>query len=193
MPNLDLAKSFERIKLMVTNKASVPVGMQDLICWCAERHPHKDWQRLAAIRWDEDLCRLAVWLDFVLRDQPPQRTITGLWFGLFNPVVEEGAAADLYVAGNPYDADGEWAVSPRWVAPAARSIALAEMYRIAYENKKGLGNDAEYPLALGYAALAVRTLGTALNRRVLLGKAPSRTLEVGFDSGDSMVVGTLSA
>jgi hypothetical protein len=51
----------------------------------------------------------------------------------------------------------------------------------------------EYPLALGYAALAVRTLGAALDPKVLLGKAERRTLEVGFDSGDSMMIATLSA
>ena len=149
MPELDLAESFDLIQEMVRNETPVSQGMQDLIRWCSARRPHRDWGRLGRIRWEEDVQRLARWLESVLRDEPPAPTVTGLWFGIFNPVVEDSASADLYVAGNPYSGDPDWAVAPAWEAPAARSAALAEIYKLAYDGDEALGNDAEYPLALG--------------------------------------------
>ena len=193
MPELDLAESFDLIQEVVRNETPVSRGMQDLIRWCSARRPHRDWERLGRIRWEEDVQRLARWLESVLRDEPPAPTITGLWFGIFNPVVEDSASADLYVAGNPYSGDPDWAVAPAWEAPAARSAALAEIYKVAWDGDEALGNDAEYPLALGYAALAVRTLAATLNRTILLGSTQGRTFEVGFDSGDAMVVAKLTA
>jgi hypothetical protein len=193
MPRIDLGESFNFIQEMVRNETPVSQGMRELIAWCSARRPHRDWDRLGRIRWGRDVQHLARWLESLLRDQPPAAKITGLWFGLFNPIVKGSASADLRVAGNPYAADPDWACAPAWKAPAAGSAALAKMYKLAYDGDEALGNDAEYPLALGYAALAVRMLAATLDRTILIGSAQSRTFEVGFDSGDSMVVAKLTA
>ncbi|WAM23338.1 hypothetical protein [Myxococcus sp. NMCA1] len=54
----------------------------------------------------------------------------------------------------------------------------------------GLGNDAEYPLALAYAALAVRRLAQRMGPS-LLGDAAQRVLLAGFDSGDFLCIGAV--
>ena len=96
--------------------------------------------------------------------------LKGLWFGLFNPRSDgRTPAADIYVCGSerfdPDPHDNSWAVGPDWWPDGryAGSTVLADVYRIAYrqdtpvaEQKWCLGNDAEYPICLGYGAFAVR-------------------------------------
>jgi hypothetical protein len=67
------------------------------------------------------------------------------------------------------------------------------MYDLAYgKGKDGLRNDAEHPLCLTYACLAVRWLATTLPSSLLLGDTPARVLQVGWDSGDFLRIGTLT-
>ena len=75
---------------------------------------------------------------------------------------------------------------------------LADIYRIAYrqgarvaEQKGCLGNDAEYPLVLGYGAFAVRELLGQVEPPLVLGGSASLGVAVGFDSGDFVLVGRL--
>lgn len=150
----------------------------------------------------------------VLSSDPPGASITGLWFGLFNPIRQGVPTADLYVAGSPYDSDNEEGNIPLHWRPAseeAGSPVLHGIYRIAYPDflahgdsteaakeayreamKRLLGNDAEYPLCLAYAALAVRWLATQLEPELLLGGATERVLVTGFDSGDYICIGALT-
>jgi hypothetical protein len=76
---------------------------------------------------------------------------------------------------------------------------LAGIYRIAYrqnasvaEQEICLGNDAEYPLCLGYAAFAVRELLLSVEPSLMLGKSNSVGIAVGFDSGDFILLGELT-
>ena len=76
---------------------------------------------------------------------------------------------------------------------------LAETYRIAYrqgalvaEQKGCLGNDAEYPLVLGYGGFAVRELIGQIEPSLLLGKSDSLGVAVGLDSGDFVLLGELT-
>jgi hypothetical protein len=86
----------------------------------------------------------------------------------------------------------KWAIRPAWwpTARYARSVVLADIYRIAYR-KGGLGNDAEYPLCLGYGAFAVRDLLGKVEPSLFLGESDSVGVAVGFDSGDFVLLGKL--
>jgi hypothetical protein len=144
---------------------------------------------------DGDLPRLREWLQAIMQTMPPPAKITGLWFGLFNPGTGGGGVtADLHVMGAPYSAeDHDWIFKDRWgqgSTPNAESAVLHEIYQIAYARKDGLGNDAEYPLCLAYAALAIRHLAQSLGPS-LLRDADQRVLNVGFDSGDFICIGAI--
>jgi hypothetical protein len=129
-----------------------------------------------------------------------------LWFGLFNPCPDgRTPVADVYVCGSerfePDPNDNGWAVGPDWWPDAryADSAVLADIYRIAYrqdsrvaERKSALKNDAEYPLCLGYGAFAVRAVLEQVDSSLILGESSSIGVAVGFDSGDFVLLGSLT-
>jgi hypothetical protein len=145
------------------------------------------------------------WVRQPFREEPPAAPLKGLWFGLFNPCPDgRTPVADIYVCGSDqFDAnpdDNSWAVDPVWWPDAryANSAVLADIYRIAYrqnarvEEQEGcLGNDAEYPLVLGYGTFAVRELLGQVEPSLVLGRSDSLGVAVGFDSGDFVLVGRL--
>src|SRR5262249_8783468 len=138
------------------------------------------------------LDRLGRWITGVLTGSPPH--ITGLWFGLFNPMIDDRPTADLHVLGAPYSAtDRDWIFRDRWGqgGPSARSGVLSTIYSVAYSTHGGLGNDAEYPLCLAYAALAVRHVAETIPA-VVRGEAERRVLFAGFDSGDFLCIGAVT-
>ena len=140
---------------------------------------------------------------------PPRRPLSGLWFGLYNPILSGETVADLYVAGSerfyPVVGDNGWAVGPEWWPEGryARSPVLADVYRVAYPSSAAAGsesgdqrwlqNDAEYPLCLGYAAFAAQALLGQIEPATILRASRSLGVAVGFDSGDFILIGQLTA
>ena len=172
--------------------------MARLIDVCEAAQPHRDWAKLRALPY-ADLSPLAAWIQRPFLNDPPAEPLRGLWFGLFNPYTsDDEPSADIYVCGSqrfdPNPDSYDWAVDPYWWPEDryARSTVLAEIYRIAYR-KKGLENDAEYPLCLGYGAFAVRELLGMIDPKLLLGKSDELGIAVGFDSGDFILLGRLTA
>jgi hypothetical protein len=198
---LDLAEMYDWIVAELARCRPIAVSMADLIDECEASCPHPDWDRLRALPY-ADLDPLAAWLQRPFREEPSIRTLRGLWFGLFNPIYDDKPVADLYVSGSVRFSPKhvEWAVDPDWwpAARYARSAVLADIYRIAQrpgssgvEWETRLGNDAEYPLCLGYAAFAVRELLGRVKPSLLLGDSPWLGVGVGFDSGDGIHLGKL--
>lgn len=210
-----LTRVWEETEATVKSTTDVRDGLTRIIDLCAASQPHNEWDRFRELPIESDLAHLQRWMSGVLSSDPPSASITGLWFGLFNPVRHELPTADLYVAGAPYDPDDdEWNIPLRWRPEGgeAGSSVLDGIYRIAYPEvgahgasspaehdaysdamKNLLGNDAEYPLCLAYAGLAVRWLATRLESDLLLGDATERVLVTGFDSGDYICIGALTA
>ena len=199
---LDLGKTYGWIVSELAQRRSIAESMNSLIDQCEAARPHRDWLRLRTLPY-ADLSPLLAWLQQPFREEPPARPLRGLWFGLFNPWPEGHAAvADIYVCGSErFEADPDvygWAVGPEWWPDAryTRSSVLADIYRIAYrqgarvaEQKGGLGNDAEYPLCLGYGAFAVRELLAQVEPSLILGMSDSLGVAVGFDDGDFVLLG----
>lgn len=180
----------------IASKRSLRESMDRIIGKGAKGHPHDDWEKLAALRYD-NLDDLREWIEKPFREELSKKKLVGLWFGLFNPVYSRKPVADIYVCGstrfNPSPHDNSWAVGPEWWPEGryAHSLVLAKLYKIAYR-KDGLANDAEYPLCLAYGGLAVRDLLRDADPSVFLGKSSSLGVAVGFDSGDFVLVGKLS-
>lgn len=184
---------FAQIINAMRTAPSVSDGYRLIVDHCRTRHPHPDWDRLAALDPQTDITHLERWFRTLLIDEPPPAGIDGLWFGLFNPIDADGqTTADIYAAGGIYDAeDPDWNIDPQWWPEGryARSTMLARIYDIAYDEAGGLGNDAEYALCLAYAALLVRHLGQVTVPDILVGGADRRVLVTGFDSGDFIHIG----
>ena len=192
---LNLATMHGFVVKEIGSKRTLRESMDRIIAECAKGHPHDDWKKLNDLPYD-DLDDLREWIEKPFRKEPSKKKLTGLWFGLFNPVYSSKPVADMYVCGSTrFDpsTDGSWAVDPDWMPESryAHSAVLAKLYKIAYR-KEGLGNDAEYPLCLGYGGLAVRDLLRYTDPSVILGRSPSLGIAVGFDSRDSVLVGKLN-
>lgn len=188
----------------LARRRSVAESMVALIDQCEAAFPHSDWARLRRLPY-ADVSALLKWIQKPFREAPPAFPLKGLWFGLFNPCPDgRTPVADIYVCGSewfvPDPHDNSWAVGPHWWPDAryARSAVLADIYRIAYrqgaplaEQQECLGNDAEYPLVLGYGAFAVRELLGVVEPALMLCGSTSVGIAVGFDSGDFVLVGRL--
>ncbi len=188
---------FEHIEAAVRATCSAAEGMLSVIDFCSEARPHDDWRHFRAFDFDGDVAHVADWLQTLRDHAPPPEAIDGLWFGLFNPIRDGEATADMYVGGGEdatEDPDA-WAEKLTWTPDGdASSQVLDGIYRVAYDHgTDGLGNDAEHPLCLTYACLTVRWLATTLPPALLLGDAEERVIQVGFDSGDFLRIGRLTS
>jgi len=190
---LDLAKAHGWVAAEVRDSRPVDDSMQRIIAQCAAAAPHRDWDRLSALDFD-DVGPLREWIETSLVDEAPDAPLHGLWFGIFNPVYGDGPTADFYISGtdrfDPNPDSNEWAGGPAWWPESryAHSEIMSAIYRIAYK-KGGLGNDAEYPLCLAYTALAIREVLNVLDARLVLKAVGPVGVAVGFDSGDFLLLG----
>ncbi len=170
--------------------------MNAVIDACKSLRPHPSWQNLRNLPYD-DLTELREWICRPFLEEPLPASITGLWFGLFNPIYDGEAVADLYVSGSSKfeanESDGEWATETTWwpTNRYSHSAVLAEIFRIAY-SKNGLGNEAEYPLRLAYASLAVKRLLNEVGPSLVAWTNRVIGIAVGFDSGDFILLGQAS-
>lgn len=176
-------------------------SMFQLIERCAASVPHKDWALFRELDYERGSLEIVEWLPSALQADPPKVRISGLWFGLFKPVDEEGRPrTDLYVAGSTRyeraDSELNWAVrceyQPRPMG--ARSSILESIYEFSYGRVNGLGNDAEWPLAMGFAVISVRAAVTMLGKRALSALHSDIVgIATGFDDGDALLLGELTA
>jgi hypothetical protein len=204
--SLDLAQTHHWIVAELKHRRPVADSMAHLIDRCEAACNHPNWSDLRSLPY-ADLSPLLAWIRVPFLDEPPVRPLRGLWFGLFNPCPDgRTPVADIYVCGSerfdPSPDDNSWAVGPDWwpTGRYANSSVLARIYRIAHGPGPGvyepwglLANDAEYPLCLGYGAFAVRELIANLNPSLFLGDSDALGIAVGFDSGDFVLLGELSA
>src|SRR6478752_9134646 len=114
---LDLAKTHGWIAKEFAALRPVGESMRRIIDQCATVAPHRDWDRLRGLDF-EDLGPLREWIEVPLVNEPPDDPLRGLWFGIFNPVYGDGPTADFYISGTDrFDPDpdsNEWAGGPAW-------------------------------------------------------------------------------
>jgi hypothetical protein len=93
MPWFDQVHS--QIGELVRTEATPAVAMDRLVTWCASARPHAGWVYFTWLGIPDEMPRLEQWLGDVLRAEPPAKTITAFWFGLFNPVDDSSMAMRL--------------------------------------------------------------------------------------------------
>ena len=188
---------FAHIEATIRSGVGPIDGMQLVLRYCETNAPKADWHRIRVLPLEQDLLRLEAWLAEVLTNEPPPQTIDGLWFGLFEPVRDDGSESlDMYVCGSDhYDPTEEWhdwAVNPvYWPDGRYATSEVLHGIKAATNLKPELpSNLSDYALSLAYSGLFVSSFARR-NARILLGKAASRGLVVGHDSGDSIKIGVV--
>lgn len=181
----------------VVGTAPVSQVIAEVIDVCEAERAHPSWVRLRTLRWDEGQQVVARWVRDLMANQPPPPEARGLWFGISTPVDHGQARSDLYFGATrdyePDDAELEWVFSGFYYPGThPHPACLAEMYRIAYDDPNGLGNDAEWPLALAFGCAAVARALRALPVPVTLAN-DSLGVVCGFDGGDFIFLGELRA
>jgi hypothetical protein len=187
----DIQILFHTMMASVAAPGTIAQRMHKLIDACERQVPHPDWARLRRIDFDADAPALRQWLAEAWREGAVHEGHQGLWFGIVNPIADDEVMIDIYLASSPsYDDDDvEWnaGIDLRDGVSYLGSTVLADIYRIAYGSKGSLGNDAEYPLALAYGAMAA---GSALAQHRLAPELGAlRGAAAGFDSGDALFIG----
>lgn len=190
-----LQSAADTIEGLLISRAPVPQGMTALLDWCEAQYPHPEWAAFRELDYSAEAARLREWVVALLAAEPLPGPETALYFGLFNPVRDDVVHADVYLAGGDRsESDWVYDVAEHWW-PAGRysdSPLLGRLYSLAYR-PSGLGNAAEYPLALGFTALAVAALARDVPGALLAGGSAERWLAVGFDSGDTLEIGAVDA
>ena len=82
----DISKSHETVVAVLASGASVADGMAQLIDFCADQESWRGWSALRKLDFAADEKRLKQWLQGVLTEDPPQKSINAFWFGLFNQI-----------------------------------------------------------------------------------------------------------
>jgi hypothetical protein len=192
----NFANAYEFVKRTVESGSEVADGVMDLIGYCAKKKRNVVWKEIRQLNFNEDVERLREWLVEVLSAEPPANEIKAFWFGLFNPVLNDGrVSCCLYVSGSTRFDEVDWAC---WADDSyvpngryADSKVLDAIYSLT--NKQGVGDIEEYVLCLGYACLVVKYLCETVPPELLLGSRDKRTVAVGFDAGDGILIGDVLA
>jgi hypothetical protein len=188
------AKSRRLIAEVATNPLSVAAGIEKWFDYCEAVAPEHAalWARLRRLDFDRDLTALTVgWLTPLLATEPPPDDINGLWFGLYNPILDGQPTCALYLGGSsafsPDSDSNEWVcdLSYRPAGRYASSAILTELYRPVEALAEGKVSYLGEPfLCYGYTALVVSSWCHGPMRSVLLGGSPIRAVVMGHDSGD---------
>ena len=166
----------------------------DGLKFCEEIAPecNSTWQRLRKLDFGKDTDDLMQWLRRLFEEEPPPTNVNGLWFGLYNPILDDGEpSCRLYVGGaSAFDAgsdSNEWVCNLSWLPNGryAPSHVITELYRsveaVAENQVRYLG---EPFLCHGYLALVVSQWCNGPMCSTLLGNAAVRAVVMGHDSGD---------
>lgn len=190
----DYEALFTRIVDVVSAAGRHSERMGHLIDECERQCPHPQWSALRTVDFNSDVARIDTWMSDVLSELPAGTSPAGLWFGLNNPVVGRRSTADIYVSATQSFAPPEidWASDSAFYAESRYLGAqgLDSIYRLAYDDHDGLGNDAEYPLVLAYGSMLACDAVKALRL-----EGPLANLEgcaAGFDSGDLLFLGSFA-
>jgi len=197
---LNHAAIYAKIKELTVSDLPVSVRLGEVIQLCSSDVPHESWSELSNLDYDRDVNSLASWIPDVFKKEPAPFPIKALWVGLSNPSSGGVVWADMSVAAmGEYDSDD---VEYRWLwknprhyptktISYARSSSLRRIYEIGYVTN-GLGNSAEWPLCLAFAAFATRTILGGKETKTMGSVAPCVGVMVGFDDGDMLKIGDLT-
>jgi hypothetical protein len=197
------AQSARMIADIAANPALLATGMTPWFDYCEKVAPDQKslWKRLRKLEFEKDAENLSQWLKRLFKKEPPPDNINGLWFGLHNPVLDDGEpSCQMYVGGSSaFDPDSdsnEWVCQLSWRPKGQYSTSqvLTELYRpLQAITKNQVSYLGEPFLCHGYLALVVSGWCLGPMRTALLGNAAIRAVVMGHDSGDFYRMAVLRA
>jgi hypothetical protein len=194
----DLGAWYGEVSKSLDAQASLADGMRALLAYCEKQYRWRGWGQIRDLDFDSDITKLEKWLNGVLKKEPPPSSVTAFWFGIFNPVYDGETSCDTYIAGasefDPEDKSFEWACGPDYFPGDryAHSRILNDIYQIVKGALSPASAMGEYILCLAYTAFAVKELTERVDKKLWLGKSKQRGLAVGFDSGDGVLLESVS-
>jgi hypothetical protein len=187
----DHTQDKEFIQKVLGHSYSTQPSVNFLLEYCADTSESIAWRKISELDFEKDVKHIQNWLKKTFTAQPPAEFIQAFWFGLTNPVLNDGeTSCDLYVSGSIHfdtnDPTGAWThLDPTFYLPKgcyAQSTILDRIYYLIHQYKVvDLG---EYVLCLGYACLAVRSACSQIEKHLLYGFSGPRPIAVGFENGD---------
>lgn len=182
---------FEFVRHFVQSHNTVSEAMPSLIDYCETKWESDLWLYLRRLNINNDVLYLRRWTDKLLTREPPSKQIRALYFGLFNPILDNGrASCVLHVSGSTTFHDDpilhDWTCfAPDSYVPKrryAKSRVLHEIY--SHLEDSNVASVGEYVLCLGYAGLAIKEIKKSASRLKEIGIP----IAVGFDSGDAIIL-----
>ena len=198
----DHDKFFATLSAAIRAKKPFEVGLREMLDWCAQHLPHDDWEKIRALPFSEDESAAAKWIPGVLKKYPVPFEVRGLYFGLAEMAnAKDEEFADLYVAFmGQYDAsdtEAQWVFGEKRHYPEKSSLKVKNLKTAGLifnrESGEGLGNEGHFMFCLSYALLLVASLMTADLYERLGATAERVGILAGWDSGDLMRPGELTA
>lgn len=188
---------FTDVDALIQRTIAQPLAIEDAITpylnYCRNVAPDWSaiWDELSRLDFMTDAIDLAIWVDNLLTAEPLPEAINGLWFGLFNPCLDDGEpTSQLYLAGSsrfdsrtPCD---DWACGPEYWPEGryAPSAVLDQFYRRTQTINSEESLLGEVCLCYGYvASILVEWCqsGHQLSQQ-LIGTSGQRAVAFGHDS-----------
>jgi hypothetical protein len=114
--SMDYAGISDVISKEVASSRTLVDSMHRILDECEKQVRHRHWMRLRKIDYG-DINDAKEWITTPFELEKPPKKLKGLWFGLFNPIYEDGeTVADIYISGSyrfdPNPDSNDWAVRP---------------------------------------------------------------------------------
>ena len=213
---LDMKRCYHEMKSLIYSGEDVIPGIHTLINMCNTLAPNVIWNEIRELDYENDISHLEEWLVKLLDKQPPGDNVGVLSFGLFENYEGEKAGneehlvyTDMYLGGYESLTKGEIGWEPKGKliylpeGAEAKSSVLREIYWkiddicdwsevFVDDPMYGIYELGPCFLTLGYAALCALHFCRKTQRMLLIGGREHRVVEVGFDCGDTLVIGSVN-
>ena len=192
---VDRAGAMRTVVELARRGSAASVLMTTAIDLCRSISDGAVWEQIAAIDWNSDREHCRRWILALLDAETPGPSITGLWFGIFNPMRDGNVGSDFYLTGSSSYPSDDWMLESAWTPTRryAQSPAQAEIYRLAAHGGADALAVADYILTFAHAASRVNDFVEHLDQALMLGGAAARGVAVGHDSGDAVFLGELTS
>lgn len=154
--------------------------------------PSPCWEAIAGIDTHQDVVALATWLAQLSRSAAIPPDVSGLWFGLYEVLPEQGEAAQavMELAGGPGFPDQEdWLLHLTWRAGQAPLPGLGAVLPLAAFGTPQVRELAEYAVVLTYAMALTLDAIEAARIEPFLESRPVLGIATGFHDGDIALIG----
>lgn len=184
---MDLADYYTRLGKLVLGGVPPDEGVLGLIDHALRLRAGLDGDQLRSAPWATDAEGVRRWLLAIFQHEPPPPSVSGLWFGLFTGVFDDGSVGTvLALSGCGRHPAPRWFEGEMTWVPA-ESEAPSSVLRSFAPDDEDEDAIVEQVVVQGYAALAVCAALRALPPHA------GRPLAVafGFNAGDPLLLGHL--